>query len=1166
MAQHVFPPQDSGSDAFYDEEDASSVDAGLVERALHGDGDAFATLFDRHASRVYALAYRILGREGEAEDVTQDAFLHALNALPTLRRGESFRPWVMRIATNLAWATLRQRMRLPQAELTEAVVETHPDTGRWGSPEAMGLAAEDQRAVRLTLDRLAPTHRAALAMREIGGLSYADIAASLGTTTSSVEVLLFRARARFRDEYRKVALGAGSMSAGTASALSCVQAPHVLAVLADHEGSDEERARAEAHARQCAICTAQLQGRKDSRKLLLALPLTVPTTLKAGLLSKAGPILVSHAARASGGAGGALTAAGGVSEGSVAAVSGAAAAGGTAAGGTAGVGAASALSIVGVGGLTAMVAAIAVVAAIAAAVVVFKHAPSRHIPPLSSPRAVNGATAAARGGSLTPMGRPALLARTTPTLAAMAVRAAAASATARAAVAPSHPTTTPATGRVTRGNVGGSGPGAIGTVGATKGTPTAVSVSGTRSGVTGSVTALAHDAPASATGTSSGGATGTSSGGATGTVTSAARLAGVPTATPTVTTVRSGAIAAPTVTAPTATGSGGVTGAGTATAVASLAPTAATTPAAHALAATPIPISPSMTTTPVPVARTAVSYLATVTARPTPHGIMRMEATPPPRVTTRTNAPPTRTAIPAVAHGNHGRPSRSGPRSVTAVPTTRGNAGRRSTAGVAALSHTPVRRPPVASPTRAAARSVIPPPLAKLVATPVIGHGASVIATVTALPGRVATTVANTVSSAPTVVATLIPALPTTIAVVPSVIPSAPALPLPTIPSAPVVPPLATLTPPALPLSTVTALPLPTIPGVPVVPPLATPTILVPPLPAVVVPTVVVPTAVTSLPTVTVVASTTPVPTVPVALPSSIPTVAPTIAIPTVAPTAPGLLPSVVPSVPVPPDGSNATPTVPTVGIGTPPAATATPTATGTPTAMATPTATATAIPTASATAIATASATATGTPTAMATPTASATATASATPLPALLGSQDIGNVGVAGSIFLDVAGVYTIAGSGRDIWGTADAFHFVYGSLRGDGQIVAHVADQTETNPWAKAGVMIRETLAPSARFADIVLTPDRGAAFQRRTDPGANAVHTGRNGIVAPAWVKLARSGSTLTGFVSRDGTTWTLVGTDTVPMATMVYVGLAVTAHNNALLSTAVFDHVVVSAGA
>jgi len=152
----------------------------------------------------------------------------------------------------------------------------------------------------------------------------------------------------------------------------------------------------------------------------------------------------------------------------------------------------------------------------------------------------------------------------------------------------------------------------------------------------------------------------------------------------------------------------------------------------------------------------------------------------------------------------------------------------------------------------------------------------------------------------------------------------------------------------------------------------------------------------------------------------------------------------------------------------------------------------------------------------------------------------------------------------SGGDRGGTADAFHFVYLSLVGDGQIVAHVARQTDTDPWAKAGVMIRETLDPSARFADMVLTPDRGAAFQRRTEPGANAAHTELDGIAAPVWVKLARSGSTLTGFVSSDGTTWTPVGTDTVPMAATVYVGLAVTAHNNALLNTALLDHVVVSA--
>ena len=181
-------------------------------------------------------------------------------------------------------------------------------------------------------------------------------------------------------------------------------------------------------------------------------------------------------------------------------------------------------------------------------------------------------------------------------------------------------------------------------------------------------------------------------------------------------------------------------------------------------------------------------------------------------------------------------------------------------------------------------------------------------------------------------------------------------------------------------------------------------------------------------------------------------------------------------------------------------------------------------------------------------------------------MGSQDIGNVGLTGISTPPVAGLYVVTGSGADIGDTADAFHFAYRSLVGDGQIVAHVIAQTDTNPGAKAGVMIRETLDPSARFADMMLTPDQGAAFQRRTDPGAHAVQTVLDGIAAPEWVKVTRSGSTLTGFVSNDGTTWTAVGTDTVPMATTVYVGLAVTAHNNALLSAAVFDHVVVSAGA
>ena len=942
MAQHVFPPPDSGSDAFYDEDDASSVDAGLVARALRGDSDAFATLFDRHVPRVYALAYRILGREGEAEDVTQDAFLHALNVLPTLRRGESFRPWVMRIATNLAWATLRQRLRLPQAELTDAVVATHPDTGRWGSPEAMGLAAEDQRAVRLTLDRLAPTHRAALAMREIGGLSYAAIAASLGTTTGSVEVLLFRARARFRDEYRKVALGAG---VSATSVVSCVQTPRVLAVLADHEGSDEERVRAEAHARHCASCAAQLGARKDSRKLLLALPLTVPATIKAGVLSRAGPILVSHAATASA-AGGALTAVGGVSAGGagagVVAVSGAeVVAGGTLAGTSM-----SFVSIVGAGGLAAKIAAIAVMAAIVAAVVVVKHAPSRPTPPSSAHARRVMTSAHAR--RVTTSAPPVIGAITTPSVrlspggqASRPPSAATAlfSPVARSLAASSHPTAARATARVAVGTVGGSGPGAVGTASAMRGTPPTVSAFGTRSGATGRATAPANAAGASATTTSSSGAARTITtarrfaGGPT--ATTARRLAGGPTATTTVTPRRPGTLTAPAVATAGATGSGGAVGgaARTATAAAPLVPTARRTPAASAVAGTPVSVGFPMTTTPVPT-----GFPMTTTPVPDARTAVSSPATPTPRA-----------AKPAMGRANHGRPARSVSRSVTAVPTAPSNVGR-STGGVAVLSPAPGRRSPITSPTPAAARAVRPPPVTTRVAPPPTGHGAAAVATVTALPGSAATTIAHTVASAPTVAATLIPVLPMITAVAPSVIPGVPTGAR----------------------ATITAPPLPTIPGGPVVPP-PTVTVVVPPLPTV---TVVVP----PLPTVTVVAPPTPVPTIPAALPSSIPTMAPTIDVPTTATATPGLLPSVVPSVPVPPDGSNAPPTVPVMGISTPPAATATPTTTGT--------------------------------------ATATASATASSTPLPALLVSQDIGTIGVAGST-LDVAGLYTIAGWGGDIGG---------------------------------------------------------------------------------------------------------------------------------------------------
>jgi len=97
-------------------------------------------------------------------------------------------------------------------------------------------------------------------------------------------------------------------------------------------------------------------------------------------------------------------------------------------------------------------------------------------------------------------------------------------------------------------------------------------------------------------------------------------------------------------------------------------------------------------------------------------------------------------------------------------------------------------------------------------------------------------------------------------------------------------------------------------------------------------------------------------------------------------------------------------------------------------------------------------------------------------------------------------------VKGSGADIWGIADAFQFNYQSLTGNGMITARVVSQTATDPWAKAGVMIRETLNPNSTYALVDVTPSHGTAFERRTATGGQSVHTLGPLTAAPYWVRL------------------------------------------------------------
>ncbi len=187
------------------------------------------------------------------------------------------------------------------------------------------------------------------------------------------------------------------------------------------------------------------------------------------------------------------------------------------------------------------------------------------------------------------------------------------------------------------------------------------------------------------------------------------------------------------------------------------------------------------------------------------------------------------------------------------------------------------------------------------------------------------------------------------------------------------------------------------------------------------------------------------------------------------------------------------------------------------------------------------------------------------APPPPPLAWKQaDVGTP-VVGSMSLS-AGRFTITGAGDDIEHRADSFHFVYQKRSGDCQISARVRSVGNTDAWAKAGVMIRQNLNPDSLHAMMVITPQEGSAFQRRTRTGAWPKHTPGPNVRAAYWVKIERSGDTLTGSVSSDGMNWQRVDADPIGMGPDVLIGLALTAHDGSLddplpINTSTFDNVI-----
>jgi hypothetical protein len=185
-----------------------------------------------------------------------------------------------------------------------------------------------------------------------------------------------------------------------------------------------------------------------------------------------------------------------------------------------------------------------------------------------------------------------------------------------------------------------------------------------------------------------------------------------------------------------------------------------------------------------------------------------------------------------------------------------------------------------------------------------------------------------------------------------------------------------------------------------------------------------------------------------------------------------------------------------------------------------------------------------------------------SASSLPSGWTDADIGGPGVAGSASY-AGGVFTISGSGADIWGTSDQFNYASSSAGTNFSVVARVASLSAANAWAKSGVMVRESSAANASYFGIYVTAGNGVSVQCRTGTGASAIDLGRfAGVTAPYWVKAIRSGSSFKGYYSANGTSWTLLASTNITMASSVSAGLAVCSHDNTALNTSTFDNVTV----
>jgi RNA polymerase sigma-70 factor, ECF subfamily len=177
------------------------TDEELVARSIGGDADSFNELVLRWERPIFALAYRVIGREEDARDVCQETFLRAFRALSGFRGQAKFSSWLYRIALNLCRDWIRRERRVPIVD-TEDVDVADLEVDRVGSESIEDVVARKHLAhlVERAMARLPAEQRTAIVLKEYHGLTFQEIAELVGCPLSTVKTRLYQGLSVLRRE------------------------------------------------------------------------------------------------------------------------------------------------------------------------------------------------------------------------------------------------------------------------------------------------------------------------------------------------------------------------------------------------------------------------------------------------------------------------------------------------------------------------------------------------------------------------------------------------------------------------------------------------------------------------------------------------------------------------------------------------------------------------------------------------------------------------------------------------------------------------------------------------------------------------------------------------------------------------------------------------------